>query len=171
MLADARFLVGAIVVPRGAPLFQWQKDSIDGNTRDHLFQEWSQAYSQAVSPLFTGCTIEYLQPDAYYVSSREADRRIRPLALKAAITWLQTAAALPAGDLRATIAGCGESVAEEFRVGFSTRQDNNVLHGSSEDRREGTECVRTCRSRRSPNHLTKKTHTNSIKNTSYNTIK
>src|SRR3546814_15137978 len=68
MLADARFLVGAIVVPRGAPLFQWQKDSIDGNTRDHCFQEWSQAYSQAVSPLFTGCTIEYLQPDAYYVS-------------------------------------------------------------------------------------------------------
>src|SRR3546814_6483641 len=91
MLADARFLVGAIVVPRGAPLFQWQKDSIDGNTRDHCFQEWSQAYSQAVSPLFTGCTIEYLQPDAYYVSSREADRRIRPLALKAAITWLQPA--------------------------------------------------------------------------------
>src|SRR3546814_1409421 len=171
MLADARFLVGAIVVPRGAPLFQWQKDSIDGNTRDHLFQEWSQAYSQAVSPLFTGCTIEYLQPDAYYVSSREADRRIRPLALKAAITWLQTAAALPAGDLRATIAGCGESVAEEFRVGFSTRQDNNVIYGCvwpvlskeealsagmdaaeaappdqirSEERRVGKECLSNC---------------------------
>src|SRR3546814_11422390 len=123
MLADARFLVGAIVVPRGAPLFQWQKDSIDGNTRDHCFQEWSQAYSQAVSPLFTGCTIEYLQPDAYYVSSREADRSLRPFALKAAITWLQTAAAMPAGDMLTTNAGSGESVAGELRVGFSNRQD------------------------------------------------
>jgi len=129
MLADARFLVGAVVASRGEPLFRWQTDAPGAVTRDHCFQEWSEACAQTLAPLFTGCTIEYLLPDAYYVNSREADRRIRPLALKAAITWLQTAASLPADELRATIAGCGDSVAEEFRVGFSTRQNNDVIYG------------------------------------------
>jgi hypothetical protein len=73
--------------------------------------------------------MEYLQPDAYYTNSREADRRIRPLALKAAVTWLQTAARLPGDELRAVIAACGDTVVEEFRIGFSTRTSNEVVYG------------------------------------------
>jgi hypothetical protein len=129
MLADARFLIGAIAVPEGAALFRWQHGSADTAVRDHCFQEWAQAYAQAIGPLFTGCTVEYLHPDAYYTNSREADRRIRPLALKAAITWLHTAAGLAPAELRATIAACGDTMAEEFRVGFSTRQSNDVIYG------------------------------------------
>lgn len=129
MLADARFLIGAIVVPQGGALFRWQQDNAEPALRDQCFQDWAQAYAQAIGPLFTGCTVEYLHPDAYYSNSREADRRIRPLALKAAITWLHTAAGLAPTELRATIAGCGEEMAEEFRVGFSTRHSNDVIYG------------------------------------------
>ncbi|NYT86532.1 DUF2863 family protein [Pollutimonas harenae] len=131
LLADARFLVGVIVVPKGQPLFRWQTRQ-DANTfvsREQCHESWAESSTAILAPLFTGCHVEFLQPDAYYVNSREADRRIRPLALKAAVTWLQTAAQLAGGELRAVIAGCGDSAIEEYRIGFSTHQGNEVIYG------------------------------------------
>lgn len=130
MLADARFIIGAIVVPKGEPLFRWQTGTPDASaSRAQCFEAWQAACAQILPSLFTGCSIEYLQPDAYYISSREADRRIRPLALKAAATWLQTAAGLPGNQIRATIVACGESSVEEYRIGFSTLQSADVIYG------------------------------------------
>jgi hypothetical protein len=131
MLADARFLTGVIAVPAGSPLFRWQMQA-DAHTflkREDCLEGWVQGSGATLGPLFTGCHMEYLQPDAYYTNSREADRRIRPLALKAAVTWLQTAAPLPGDELRAVIAACGDTVVEEFRIGFSTRTSNEVVYG------------------------------------------
>ncbi|NYT59160.1 DUF2863 family protein [Alcaligenaceae bacterium] len=131
LLADARFLVGAIVVPKGQPLFRWQIKQ-DANTfisRQQCHEDWAHGSATILAPLFTGCHVEFLQPDAYYVNSREADRRIRPLALKAAVTWLQSAAQLSGGELLAVIAGCGDSGIEEYRIGFSPRQSNEVIYG------------------------------------------
>lgn len=130
MLADARFAVGVIVVPKGQAVFQWQTIQDDAIAlRQACQQAWETASGEIITPMFTGCHVEYLQPDAYYMNSREADRRIRPLALKAAVTWLQTAAHLPGDDLRAAITGCGDTVIEEYRVGFSTRHSNEVIYG------------------------------------------
>lgn len=131
MLADARFVVGLIAVPRGQALFRWQVRQEDDSfpSRQQCHDDWAAACADILAALFTGCHVEYLQADAYYVNSREADRRIRPLALKAAVTWLQTAAHLPGGELRAVIAGCGESSIEEYRIGFSTRVSNEVVYG------------------------------------------
>lgn len=131
ILADARFLVGAVVVPKGEPLFRWQLQASETQfiSRDECNQQWQEQAGQVLGPLFAGCQIDYLPVDAYYVNNREADRRIRPLALKAAITWLHTAANLPADQLRASIAGCGEMGIEEYRIGLSTRQSNDVIYG------------------------------------------
>lgn len=130
MLADARFLVGVVVVPKGEPLFRWQTDTLKPLTvRDTSYKQWTEAATKILSAMFTGCQAEYLLPDAFYNNNREADRRIRPLALKAAVTWLQTAADLAPADLRAVIVGCGEATTQEYRVGFSTRDDNNVVYG------------------------------------------
>ena len=130
MLADARFVVGAVAVPKGQPLFLWQSDDTAAVTREQCLENWTQASAATITPMFTGCSIEYLLPDAYYINSREADRRIRPLALKAAVTWLQTVAHLPGDELRATIAACGDNVIEEYRVGFSTQHSNDIIYGS-----------------------------------------
>ncbi|NYT63021.1 DUF2863 family protein [Alcaligenaceae bacterium] len=130
MLADARFAIGAIVVPKGQALFRWQTPQDDAIALRKASQlDWEKTSSEIITPLFTGCHVEYLQPDAYYMNSREADRRIRPLALKAAVTWLQTAAHLPGDDLRAVITGCGETSIEEYRIGFSTRSSDEVIYG------------------------------------------
>src|SRR5690606_17350474 len=107
---------------------RWQSET-QTITREQCLQGWQQAATSLLTPLFTGCSVEYLQPDAFYVNSREADRRIRPLALRAAVTWLQTAAGLTANELRVAIAACGESQTDEYRIGFGTRHGNAVIYG------------------------------------------
>lgn len=130
MLADARFAVAAIAVPKGEPVFRWQDaDAPALEQRDQALQAWSEKASEQLSTLFTGCHTEILLPDAYYTTNREADRRIRPMALRAAVTWLQTAAKLPGSELRAAIAACGTTGVEEFRIGFTPRMSNDVIYG------------------------------------------
>ncbi|CAM5778470.1 hypothetical protein CCAE64S_00141 [Castellaniella caeni] len=130
LLADAYFLMGVAVVPQGQPVFQWQTRQPDQPpTRDTVAAQWAQGCAGIVEALFTGCQVEYLPPEAFYSSTRQADQGIRPLTLKSAITWLQTAAHLPANELRAAIVACGEQSAEEYRIGFCTRQNNDVIYG------------------------------------------
>ena len=130
MLADARFIVGAAVVPKGEPVFAWQ------TTGEHItdlriacLAQWQAAVAPTLQSRFTACSLEILQPDAYYVNSREADRRIRPLALKSAVIWLQNAANLRGSELQAAIVACGDTLVEEYRVGFTTRQSSQVIYG------------------------------------------
>ena len=70
-----------------------------------------------------------LVPDAYYDSNREADRRVRPLSVKAAVSWLCSALSVEASGLRAVIAGCGESRIDEYRVGFTQKNQGEVIYG------------------------------------------
>ncbi|HCP79489.1 MAG TPA: DUF2863 domain-containing protein, partial [Pusillimonas sp.] len=95
MLADARFIIAAIAVPKGEPVFRWQTPSTPAaQMRAQSLQNWQLTIEPCFNRLFAGCTIDYQQPEAFFVSSREADRRIRPMALKAAAIWLQNAANL-----------------------------------------------------------------------------
>jgi len=130
MLADARFAVAAIAVPRGQPVFRWQDPEGSAlECREQAHKAWAEHVNGLLGTLFTGCQIEILLPDAYYTTNREADRRIRPMALRAAVTWLQTAANLPGSELRAAIAACGNTAVEEFRIGFTPRVGNDVVYG------------------------------------------
>jgi hypothetical protein len=131
LLADVFFLIGVIVVPRGQALFRWQSAQPDaGQTGQEASTAlWAEGCARILETVFTGCRTEYLPPQAYYSSTRQADQNIRPLTLKAALTWLQTAAHIPASDLRAAIIACGEQAIEEYRIGFCTRQNNDVIYG------------------------------------------
>ncbi|WP_322997233.1 DUF2863 family protein [Castellaniella sp.] len=130
LLADAYFLMALVVVPQGQPLFQWQAlPADDAASRASVTAQWAEGCTRIVDPLFTGCLMEYLPPEAFYNSTRQADQAIRPLTLKAAVTWLQTAAHLPGQDLRAAIVACGEQAIEEYRIGFCTRLSNDVIYG------------------------------------------
>jgi hypothetical protein len=130
MLADVLFLVGAVVAPQGQALFRWQDDAA-GNAalHDEAGLRWAEACAQSLEAMFTGCQVEILPPEGYYTSTRAADQRIRPLSLKAAVTWLQTAGHMQGNGLRAAIAACGEQHIEEYRVGFCTRESNEVIYG------------------------------------------
>jgi hypothetical protein len=130
MLADTRYLVAAVAVPQGQPIFRWQEhpeDSASG--RDACLEQWIAQAQPTIATLLPGCGIECLLPDAYYVSNRDADRRVRPLSLRAAINWLEGAVHLQPSQLRAVVAGCGEERVDEYRIGFTPLNGNDVYYG------------------------------------------
>lgn len=130
MLADTRYLVGVVAAPAGAPLFRWQEDGGRPEaSRGNSLEQWIAHTHEAFSELLPGCAFECILPDAYYVSNREADKTIRPLTLQAALSWLQESMDMPAETLRAVIAGCGESRIEEYRIGLTAKQSNDVIYG------------------------------------------
>jgi len=130
MLADTRYVVAAVAAPEGAPLFRWQEaQEAPGEGRKASLERWAEQAQPTLAALLPGCGFECLLPDAYYVSSREADRRVRPLSLRAAVAWLEGVVNLPAAQLRAVVAGCGESRVDEYRVGFTPRNRNDVIYG------------------------------------------
>ncbi len=130
MLADTRYLVMAVAAPKGMPLFRWQEEPGElGEGRAVCLERWSLSTQDAFNRLLPGCGLEILVPDAFYVSNREADRRVRPLSLKAAVAWLGGALSLEPRALRAVIAGCGEQQVDEYRIGFTRKNENDVIYG------------------------------------------
>lgn len=130
MLADTRYIVAAVAVPEFAPVFRWQEQIGDAEaSRDACLAQWAAQAQPTLAGLLPGCGFEALLPDAYYVSNREADRRVRPLSLRAAVSWLEGAVNLEASQLRAVVAGCGESRIDEYRIGFTARNSNDVYYG------------------------------------------
>ena len=130
MLADTRYVVATIAVPAGAPVFQWQSLQADPMlARDQALVTWADQTQATFAGLLPGCGFELLLPDAYYVSNREADRRMRPLSLRAAVNWLQGSVMLEPSDLRAVVAGCGEGRVDEYRISFTARDSKDVFYG------------------------------------------
>ncbi|GAB1578504.1 DUF2863 family protein [Bordetella petrii] len=130
MLADTRYVVAAVAVPQGAPLFRWQEQPGEsGHSRETCLAQWVEQAQPTLAGLLPGCGIECLLPDAYYVSNREADRRVRPLSLRAAVNWLEGAVNLAPSELRAVVAGCGDVRIDEYRIGFTARNSNDVYYG------------------------------------------
>lgn len=125
-LSDSRYLLGAVAVPKGAPLFRWQEK--DGK-RDVAERNWLAQGGNAMQPLLTGCASELLLPQAYFSACRDTDRASRPFSLQASIEFLKTTLEVPANALRAVIAPFYEDDLVEYRVGFTRSNDRQVVYG------------------------------------------
>jgi hypothetical protein len=128
MLADARHWVFAVAMPKGAPIFRWQLSP--AQSRESCLVQWQERCQPIMEGLLAGCQFQVLQPDAYYVSLREADKQIRPVAIRAAAAWLPDALNVPARDLRAYVIAVGESKAQEYRIGYGTSGQPDVVYGT-----------------------------------------
>jgi hypothetical protein len=130
MLADTRYVMAAVSVPAGAPVFCWQTATDDPvQQREQALAAWTTQLQPTFASLLPACGFELLLPDTYYLSNREADRRLRPLSLTAAVNWLQSSVMLEPSDLRAVIGGCGETRIDEYRVSFTAGASKDVLYG------------------------------------------
>jgi len=130
LLADARFLLAAVVAPEGEPLFRWQEISTSEHaSRSHCLEQWITQGRPNLAPLLQGCVFECLLPEAYYVSCREADRRVRPYSLRSAVAFLEAALNIRAEQLDAVVAGFGQERIDEFRVSFMARDSEEVAYG------------------------------------------
>ena len=125
-LSDVRYLVGAIAVPHGKPLFRWNE--ADGS-KEGALKEWLKQGSPNLEPLLTGCAWQPLLADAYHAACRNADRLSRPYSLKASVAFLQTTLGLMPADIRAVVGPCYDRRMEEYRVGLGPTTGDEIYHG------------------------------------------
>lgn len=131
-LADTRYLLVAIAVESGQPLFRWQA-ALAPAERVQALAHWRAQAMPNIASLLPGCGIDLLMPEAYYVACREADRAIRPVSIRAAIHFLSHTLGIESSGLRAIIGSFSEDPVsgqvDEYRVGFTLRQNPEVVYG------------------------------------------
>ena len=126
-LSDTRYLVGALSVNRGQPLFRWNEP--DRSTRENVLKEWVRQGGPVLEPLLTGCAYQPLLADAYHAACRSADSASRPYSLNASVSFLQSTLGQSAADLRAVIGAFHDKRLEEYRVSFCPQSGDEVYHG------------------------------------------
>lgn len=130
MLADTRFFLAMVAAPAGQPMFRWQEiESREHASRVQCLEQWVAQGRPHIEPLLPGCGFECLLPDAYHINLRESDRRVRPYMIKAAVHFLTHAFSVEASELRASIAAFGEQHADEYRIGLSIGDRDEVAQG------------------------------------------
>ncbi len=125
-LSDVRYILAAVVVKRGEPLFRWQE--ADGS-RENSLAQWRAQGGAVVATLLPGCAFEVVLPEAYFAASREADRVSRPYSIRASVAFLTTTLECPPGELRAILAPFHERQIEEYRIGFMQKESDDIVHG------------------------------------------
>ncbi|BAL24349.1 DUF2863 family protein [Azoarcus sp. KH32C] len=125
-LSDTRYVLGAIVVPRGEALFGWQEPD---RNRDDALNQWRMQGGACLAPLLPGCAMEVVLPDAYFAASRLADNHSRPYSIRASVAFLGAELETPASNLRAVIAPFHDRELQEYRVGLTLRGNEQVVHG------------------------------------------
>lgn len=130
MLADTRYLLGVVAVPRGQAFFRWQElDAGDHASRVQCLEQWIAQARPNLEPLLPGCGFECLLPDAYHINLRESDRRVRPYAVRAAVHFLVHAMAVDASQLSAAVSAFGDERVDEYRIGLSVEGSDEVVQG------------------------------------------
>lgn len=135
-LADTRYLLVALVVSSGMPLFRWQLlkgQHYNSANRVEILEQWRAQATPNFTRLLPGCGVELLLPAAYYSACREADQQIRPTSVRAACYYLSHTLGCDTQEFHASIGRFGEQPEngriDEYRIGFSLKQSNDVIYG------------------------------------------
>ncbi|MDW7642812.1 MAG: DUF2863 family protein [Nitrosomonadaceae bacterium] len=137
-LSDTRYLIGAVAVPQGKPMFRWQENnkasqidssSIEKSLKQGILHLWQSQGEETLRSLFPGCTLELLLPDGFFSAWRMADRLARPYSMHASIDFIQSTLNTPASALHAIIAEFRDQWLEEYRISFVFKGRNDVLYG------------------------------------------
>lgn len=126
-LSDTRYLIGAVAVPKGRPIFRWNSE--ENISRDFALKEWVKHSSACFEALLTGAAFQPLLADAYHAACWTADMALRPYSLRASVAFLQTTLGIAAESLRAVIGGFHDNRLEEYRISFGPRDSKDIYHG------------------------------------------
>lgn len=135
-LADTRYLLAAVAAPAGQPIFRWQTAQTPASAtsqRSESLTQWQLQAGPNIARLLTGCNIELLLPEAYFAACRKADLQVRPCSIRAAVHYLAHTLDVETSALSAVVAGFGDPSLDtplsEYRIGFSKRDNPNILYG------------------------------------------
>lgn len=129
LLADTKFIVCAIATPQGSAAFAWQQHKNPLLALQQSQTRWQEQCEQLLSAMFAGCQTQFLPPDGYYFNTRASDKLMRPLAIKAAVSWLGLVTQSEPSEISAVVARCGASDTEEFRIGLTVENNAEILYG------------------------------------------
>lgn len=129
VLADPRFILGAIAVPKGGAIFRWQESGGSSIERTQSLKDWQESMKPIISELLPGCEFELMLPDAYFTNCREADKCVRPLSLKAAVNYLCQTLDIDPTKLACVVGAFGDEIADEFRISFSLKGNAEIIYG------------------------------------------
>lgn len=125
-LSDVRYLVAVVIAAPGEPIFRWQEK--DGS-REQSALQWRTQGGASLTPLLAGCATELVLPDAYFAACRQADRLSRGYSIRASVAFLCTTLDVAPDKLRAVVAPFFDRQLEEYRIGFTTTESSDVVHG------------------------------------------
>jgi hypothetical protein len=125
-LSDVRYVLAAVAVEPGAPLFRWQADE---TAREPHIAAWTTAAQATLAGAFPACALEVLAPEAFFAACRESDRQLRPYSLNAGIEFLRATLGIEPGELRAFVGAFHGHRLEEYRIGLCLPEGEQVLHG------------------------------------------
>ena len=125
-LADIRYLLAVVISPIGNPIFRWQES--DG-LRDSALHAWKRDGLSTLERLLSGCAYDGQLANAYHAACRQADRAIRPYAIKAAMLFLETVLEILPTEIQATIGPCYEEELVEYRIGLSLLGHSTIYQG------------------------------------------
>ena len=129
VLADPRYIVGAVAAPSKGPIFRWQEDSPRRQERSICLQNWQLGMQETIASVMPGCEFELSLPEAYFTNCREADRKIRPLSILAAVNYLEATLNVLPSRLSCIVAGFGPEQCDEYRVSFALKGSKKVIYG------------------------------------------
>jgi hypothetical protein len=130
MLADSRYVLAAIVVPQGAPLYHWQQTGVDPDAKTAAIAAFCEQLTNVLTPVMTGCRFRTLAPNAFHAALRLGDRELREFSLEAAVSYLRLTYELAPASLQATVAAYEEKRDQpttEMRIGISRLADDDVV--------------------------------------------
>ena len=135
-LADNRFVLFTVTAAAGKPLLHWQEETAGTNLQassQAVLSQWQAQAGPSLQRLFPGCGTELLLPEAYYVACRDADKKIRPISIRAAVHYLTHALTIDAGQIAAVVAGFGDENngmrIDEYRISFTVADNPDVFYG------------------------------------------
>jgi hypothetical protein len=130
MLADSRYVLAALVVPQGAPLYHWQETGVDPDAKTAAIEAFTEQLTGVLTPVMTGCRFRVLAPNAFHAALRLGDRELREFSLEAAVSFLKLTYDLAPAALQATVAAYEEKRDQpttEMRIGISRTADDDVV--------------------------------------------
>jgi hypothetical protein len=84
---------------------------------------------EPIASLFPGCEFDLLLPEAYFTNCRLADKQVRPLSIRAAVNFLESALSIIPAGLSCVVGAFGEEQADEYRLAFSVKGSADVVYG------------------------------------------
>ncbi len=133
MLADTRYVLVAVVVPQGTPLYHWQESGVDPDSKIGALSAFREQAAGVLQPVLTGCRFKVLSPNAFHAGLRYADRELREFSLEAAVSYLKLAYDFAPGVLSAAYGVFEDPTGNsggEVRIGLSkTASGEDVIEG------------------------------------------